>query len=191
MPLKSPRPLTLLTTVLLIILVAWPFSAPAEAKQRKGKSVSRSKSSKSSKSFKRSAARRGQRRSNKSADDHDVAIIPENYPIAPDQIEVIEGDANSALQISRNLRPPRSPKPKDPADADPTLLTKRNGLKIDESRAIQIQQALKQRGFYTGEMTGVYDQATFEAMRQFQIQEKIPATGYPTAHALKRLGLAN
>jgi peptidoglycan hydrolase-like protein with peptidoglycan-binding domain len=59
------------------------------------------------------------------------------------------------------------------------------------SRALQIQQALKRRGFYTAEMTGEYDEATVEAMRRFQTQEKIRATGYPTAHALKRLGLAN
>lgn len=185
MPPQSPRPFTLLTTVLLIIFVAWPFSAPAEAKGKKGKSASRSKSSK------RSAAKRGHRRLNKAADDRDLAVIPENYPIAPDQIEVIESsaDSDSALEISRNLKPPRSQKPQDSSDADLPLLSKRKGLKIDESRALQIQQALKQRGFYAGEMTGIYDQATFEAMRRFQTQEKIPATGYPTAHALKRLGL--
>jgi len=56
---------------------------------------------------------------------------------------------------------------------------------------MQIQQALNQRGFYFGEMTGVYDAETIEAMRRFQISQKISATGYPTAHALKRLGLAN
>jgi hypothetical protein len=38
-------------------------------------------------------------------------------------------------------------------------------------------------------MTGEYDDATIEAMRRFQTQQKIPVTGYPTAHALKRLGL--
>jgi hypothetical protein len=179
---QSPKPFTLLTAVLLVIFIAWPFSATAEAKGRRGKSASRSKSSK------RSTARRGQRRSNRAADDRDVAVIPETYPIAPDQIEVIESGTDSAVAISRKLNPPRYQKPPDP---DQTLLTKRNGLKIDESRALQIQQALKQRGFYTGELTGVYDQATFEAMRRFQTQEKIPATGFPTAHALRRLGLAN
>jgi peptidoglycan hydrolase-like protein with peptidoglycan-binding domain len=56
---------------------------------------------------------------------------------------------------------------------------------------LQIQQALNQRGFYGGEMTGVYDAATVEAMRRFQANQKISATGYPTAHALKRLGLAD
>jgi putative peptidoglycan binding protein len=184
---KSPTPFTLLTAVLLIIFVAWPFSAHADAKGRKGRSASRSKSSK------RSSAKRGRRRSNKVTADRVVAVIPENYPIAPDEIEVIENGSDSATEMSRRLKPPstRFSKSQDSSDADPILLTKRKGLKIDESRALQIQQALKQRGFYTGEMTGVYDQATIQAMRSFQTQEKIPATGYPTAHALKRLGLAN
>jgi peptidoglycan hydrolase-like protein with peptidoglycan-binding domain len=47
------------------------------------------------------------------------------------------------------------------------------------------------RGFFNSETTGVYDQATIDAMRRFQANQKIPITGYPTAHALKRLGLAN
>jgi len=177
----------MLTAVLLVIFVAWPFSAHVEAKGRKSKSASRSKSSK------RSSARRGQRRSNKVADESYVAVIPETYPIAPDRIEVIESGAASAPDLSRYLNPPlpHSQPPQDSSDADPNLLTKRKGVKIDESRALQIQQALKQRGFYTGEMTGLYDQATVEAMRRFQTQEKIPATGFPTAHALKRLGLAS
>jgi hypothetical protein len=125
--------------------------------------------------------------------ENNVAVIPGSYPIAPDRVEVIESGSSSSPELSRYLYlpPPSSHTPRDSSDADPNLLTKRKGLKIDETRALQIQQALKQRGFYTGEMTGEYDQATFEAMRRFQTQEKIPATGYPTAHALKRLGLAN
>jgi len=187
MSLHSPKSLTLLTAVLLIIFVAWPFSARVEAKGRKGKPGARSKSSN------RSYAKRGKRRSNKGATsllEDNVAVIPEHYPIAPDRIEVIESGSASSPDVARYLYlpPPSSQKPQDPSETDPT---RRKPLKIDESRALQIQQALKQRGFYTGELTGVYDQATVEAMRRFQTQENIPATGYPTAHALKRLGLAN
>ena len=185
MSVQSPKPLPLLTAVLLIIFVAWPFSARVEAKGRKGKSASRSKSSN------RYSAKRGKRHSNRGALLEDtVAVIPENYPIAPDRIEVIESGSASSPDVARYLYlPPPSPqKPQDPSEIDPT---RRKPLKIDESRALQIQRALKQRGFYTGELTGIYDQATIEAMRRFQTQENIPATGYPTAHALKRLGLAS
>ncbi|MBO0857157.1 MAG: peptidoglycan-binding protein [Chloracidobacterium sp.] len=184
MPPHLPKPLRLLTAVILIIFVAWPISGLVEAKGRKGQSASRSKSSK------RTSARRVQRRSNNSNESEEVTS--QSYPIAPDHIEVIEsGTASTDLARYLYLPPPRSQPPIEAPDADPNSLTKRKGLKIDESRALQIQQALKQRGFYTGELTGAYDQSTVEAMRNFQTQEKIPVTGYPTAHALKRLGLAS
>ena len=187
MPPQSPKPLRLLTAVILIIFFPCPFSVRVEAKGRKSQSASRSKSSK------RTSARRFQRHSNRAANESEVEAIPENYPIAPDRIEVIESSAAPTSELSRYLYlpPPRSQPPQEAPDADPNLLTKRKALKIEESRALQIQQALKQRGFYTGEMTGIYDQATVDAMRRFQTEEKIPATGYPTAHALKRLGLAS
>ena len=190
MTMRSPKPLMLLTAVLLIICVAWSFPVHVEAKGRKGKPVARSKS------FKRSYVKRGKRRSNKGAParlEDKLAVIPENYPIAPDHIEVIESGSASSTEVARylSLPPPSSQPPQISSENDPASITRGKPLKIDGSRALQIQQALKQRGFYAGELTGEYDQATVEAMRRFQTQEKIPATGYPTAHALKRLGLAN
>ncbi len=190
MPLQSPKPLTLLTAVLLTIFFACPFPASVEAKERNGKSASRSKSSKRSSI---SAAKRDKRRSKKTMRDSDVAAIPADYPIAPDRIEVIESGSASSPDLARFLNPPL-PSPQTPQDSPETELrspTRGKPLKIGASRALQIQQALKQRGFYEGELTGVYDQATIEAMRRFQTRERILATGYPTAHALKRLGLAN
>ncbi|MBO0727273.1 MAG: hypothetical protein J2P52_16845, partial [Blastocatellia bacterium] len=77
MPPQSPKPLRLLTAVIIIIFVAWPFSAHVEAKGRKSLSASRSKSSK------RTSARRVPRRSNRSAIESEMAVIPESYPIAP------------------------------------------------------------------------------------------------------------
>jgi hypothetical protein len=184
---RSPKKLTLLTAVLLIICVAWPFSVPLEAKGKKGKSGARSKSSK------KSSAKRGKRRANKVADERKMAVIPEKYPIAPDRIEVIESGSTVSPDLARYLSPslPSSRSPQFPSETDLRSPTRGKPLKIDVSRAFQIQQALKQRGFYAGEMTGEYDQATVDAMRRFQIREKILATGYPTAHALNRLGLAN
>jgi hypothetical protein len=186
--LHSPKPITLLTAVLLIISVAWPFSARVEAKGRKGKSASRSKSSK------RSFGKRGKRHSNRGALLEDnVAVIPDTYPIAPDRIEVIESGSAPSPNLARylSLPPPPPQKPQNSSENDPVSPTRGKPLKIDGARALQIQEALKRLGFYTGELTGVYDQDTVEAMRRFQTQEKIPATGYPTAHALKRLGLTS
>jgi Putative peptidoglycan binding domain len=188
MTLKSPKPLTLIIAVLIIICGAWSFYGHVEAKGRKGKSASRSKS------FKRSSAKRGKRRPKRvarSLPEDNVAVIPSTYPIAPDRIEVIESGSASSPDLARHLNPPvHSPQtPRDSSETAPGSLTRSKPLKIDESRTLQIQQALKQRGYFTGEMTGIYDQPTVEAMRRFQTQEKIIATGYPTAHALKRLGL--
>jgi len=194
MPPRTPKLPTLLAVTLLIICVAWPFSAPVEAKGRKGKSASRKKvSSSRSKSSGRSSARRGKRRSNNVAED-DLAAIPASYPLAPDRIEVIESGSDSPPDLTRYLNPPlpRSQTPQDSPTPDLNVSVsqgRRKRTNIEESRVLQIQQALNQRGFYTGEMTGNYDQATIEAMRRFQASQKIPATGYPTAHALKRLGL--
>ena len=187
MPPRYSQITAVLAVSLLIICVAWPFSAPAEAKDKKGKSASRSKSAK------RSSAKSKKRRSKNGAEDQ-VASIPAVYPIAPDKIEVIENGTSSTPDLSRHLNLPvqRAQQPTEPpSNPDVSAPKKRKNVKIDESRALQIQQALKQRGFYAGELTGEYDQATVEAMRRFQTQEKIPATGYPTAHALKRLGLTS
>ena|SRR5215475_3085427 len=183
---RYSQPGALLAVALIIISVAWPFSVPVEAKEKKGKSASRSKSSK------RSSAKSKKRRSKNGADD-DIARIPANYPIAPDKIEVIENGENSSPDLSRNLNPPppRSQAPKTTSDPDQSASKRLKKVKIDGSRALQIQKALKQRGFYNGELTGVYDDDTIEAMRRFQINQKINPTGYPTAHALKRLGLTD
>ena len=184
MPSRYPQLPTLLA-VAILICVAWPFSASVEAKEKKSKSASRSKSSK------RFSSKRGRRHSNKFVEDN--APIPTTYPIAPDHIEVIESGAASSPDLSRHLNPPlpRANTPQDTSEPDLSAPKQRKNVKIDESRALQIQRALKQRGFYSGELTGVYDSDTIEAMRRFQIDQNISATGYPTAHALKRLGLAS
>ncbi|MGH9768281.1 MAG: peptidoglycan-binding domain-containing protein [Blastocatellia bacterium] len=193
MPPRYPKLPTLFVVALFTICVAWPFSAPVEAKGKKGKSASRKKAGSSrSKASGRSSAKRGRRRSNNAAQDN-ATVIPASYPIAPDRIEVIESGEASSPDLARHLNPPlpRSQSSQSASDPDLSVPTRRKSVNIDESRVLQIQQALNNRGFYTGEITGVYDQATIEAMRRFQANQKIPATGYPTAHALKRLGLTS
>ncbi len=71
------------------------------------------------------------------------------------------------------------------------ISTRRIEVEIDSSRVIEIQEALAKKGFYPSTPTGVYDETTVEAMRQFQASNQIDVTGYPTAHALKRLGLTS
>lgn len=53
-----------------------------------------------------------------------------------------------------------------------------------------IQQALKEAGYYTGEINGLYDRKTFEAVATFQRARGMPADGLigpQTAMELKKL----
>lgn len=105
--------------------------------------------------------------------------IPPPLLAASDRIEVVEWGTKPS---SGTLLPA-------PPPLKPLVSTRRYEVDIDPARVLQIQQALITRGFLSGEPTSVYDEATIEAMRLFQLSQKIDATGYPTAHALKRLGL--
>ena len=68
---------------------------------------------------------------------------------------------------------------------------KKIDVSIDPQRITEIQQALRLKGYFIGEPTGVWDDATYDAMKRYQVNQKIDATGYPTAHSLKRLGLTS
>lgn len=61
---------------------------------------------------------------------------------------------------------------------------------ISTERATEIQEALIKHGYLEGPASGQYDEKTAEAMKQFQQANKLPATGLPSAHALKRLGVS-
>ncbi len=62
-------------------------------------------------------------------------------------------------------------------------------LKMQPERATEIQQALFRAGYLNQEPTGVYDDATRNAMRRFQTENGFPATGLPEAKSLMKLGL--
>ncbi|MFB3828862.1 MAG: peptidoglycan-binding domain-containing protein [Bryobacteraceae bacterium] len=56
-------------------------------------------------------------------------------------------------------------------------------------RYMQIQQALKEKGYLEGEPTGKWDAASQDAMRRFQQEQKIEPTGKINALSLIALGL--
>jgi peptidoglycan hydrolase-like protein with peptidoglycan-binding domain len=60
---------------------------------------------------------------------------------------------------------------------------------MQPERATEIQQALFRAGYLNQEPTGVYDDATRNAMRRFQTENGFPATGLPEAKSLMKLGL--
>jgi Putative peptidoglycan binding domain len=112
----------------------------------------------------------------------EVEIVPARLSL-PDRIEVIEN-------ASATFNPPPRPAV-EPADRPFNISTRKIDVNISPDRVTAIQQALAGKGCYAGEPTGLYDEATVEAMRQFQTMSRIDVTGYPTAHSLKRLGLTH
>lgn len=65
----------------------------------------------------------------------------------------------------------------------------RGQREIESSRVLQIQSALAGAGFFRGEPTGQWDQATAEAMKAYQQSNGFKMTGKPDALSLKKLGL--
>jgi len=95
----------------------------------------------------------------------------------------------SRASAARNRRSARSRSRASARRRPARRLVLRPGGLIPRERVREIQLALIERGFLEGPPTGVYDARTVEAMKRFQEAEGIEVTGYPTAHALYRLGL--
>lgn len=60
---------------------------------------------------------------------------------------------------------------------------------IPSERATEIQKALIKAGYLDGPPSGQYDDATIQAMKQYQSANGLPQTGLPSALLLKRLGV--
>lgn len=75
-----------------------------------------------------------------------------------------------------------------PSDAPPAPRSLASG--IPPQRVSEIQEALVKQGYLVGPASGQYDENTVQAMKQFQGANKLPTTGMPSAHTLKRLGVA-
>ena len=59
-----------------------------------------------------------------------------------------------------------------------------SGVEVEE-----IQRVLKERGLFTGEITGYYGAQTQEAVTKFQKQQGLKQTGIADQNTLKRLGI--
>lgn len=67
---------------------------------------------------------------------------------------------------------------------------RQSGAGIPTERVTEIQSALIKFGYLEGPPSGQYNDATVAAMKQFQTDNKLTATGLPSAHSLKRLGVS-
>jgi hypothetical protein len=120
-----------------------------------------------------------------------IADAPKLPVARPDRIEVIEPGSPQLmrLQALANSRP--LPSYGAIVTRTGTPPAPRKDISIPQQRVFEIQYELAKRGFYTAEPNGLYDDVTVAAMWEFQKNYGLPATGYPTAHALKRLGLTS
>lgn len=60
---------------------------------------------------------------------------------------------------------------------------------IPAERVTQIQNALIKAGYLDGPASGLYDDATIGAMKEFQSSNGLSQTGLPSARLLKKLGV--
>ena len=60
---------------------------------------------------------------------------------------------------------------------------------IPAERVTQIQNALIKAGYMDGPASGLYDDVTIDAMKQFQAKNGMSQTGLPSAPLLKKLGV--
>jgi Putative peptidoglycan binding domain len=74
--------------------------------------------------------------------------------------------------------------------SDSVSVARQSGSGIPTERVTEIQSALIKFGYLEGPPSGEYNEATVAAMKQFQNDSRLPATGLPSAHALKRLGVS-
>jgi hypothetical protein len=65
----------------------------------------------------------------------------------------------------------------------------RGQQKIDSERALAIQEALIREHYLSGEATGVWNQASEEAMRRYQADQGWQSKTVPDSRALIKLGL--
>jgi hypothetical protein len=192
-PLKMATKLPTLFTITIIFTgLLLSIGIPVRGNDKKTRRVtakSGNKTGRSSTSSRGSSrgktARRGKRSRSRAQSEPLPIAAYQAPPTYPDSIEVIEYGSSDSTALKRLLNMPNTN-----TGADPAAPPRRVNVRMDASRASDIQRALASKGFYQGEPTGVYDDSTIDAMRRFQLKENIPATGYPTAHALRRLGLA-
>ncbi len=107
----------------------------------------------------------------------------------PDVIDVIEHDSPEVGRLDDVLR--SEMKTLQFSGVPGNSRKKMDVGKMDAERIKQIQEALAKKGYYSGEVSGQYDDATIEAMRKFQETQKVDVTGYATAQSLRLLGLTD
>ena len=87
--------------------------------------------------------------------------------------------------VARSRRRSRSSQPQEVIASGAS----RSAPGIPAERVTEIQNALIKAGYMDGPASGQYDDATIEAMKQYQADNSLPQTGLPSATLLKKLGV--
>ncbi len=105
-------------------------------------------------------------------------------PLRSDEAKLIPNTGNLQQSKPEQTTAPAA----DDTQQNSSPLNSRSGIALD--RVVEIQRALIKKGYLEGEATGVYDDTTKQAMKRFQLANNLSATGLPSAHALKKLGVS-
>jgi hypothetical protein len=84
----------------------------------------------------------------------------------------------------------RRSEPDTTAAAPRPAAPRQAGGGIPAERVTEIQNALIKAGYLEGPASGQYDDTTVQAMKQFQTNNRLSATGTPSASTLKKLGVS-
>ena len=160
--------LRLVGTSLLALTFFTGLAPDAEAKKSRS---SAKKIVKSKKSSRGKVSRSSKKGSSKKISRRRGSSSQRESPIASRQVAGQNGESESQEEST----PPM-----------PRAVT--NGIPPD--RVMEIQSALTKAGYYSGDVTGVYDETTKQAMKQYQQANSLNASGLPSAHSLKKLGVS-
>lgn len=102
------------------------------------------------------------------------------------------GHKTAAVRGKRGRRVARS-RNRNRATYEPQPIVATEGPRpapgIPVERVTEIQNALIKAGYMDGPASGLYDDATIDAMKEFQARNGLSQTGLPSARLLKRLGV--
>jgi peptidoglycan hydrolase-like protein with peptidoglycan-binding domain len=98
------------------------------------------------------------------------------------------GSAAGGSAAPQGRRPGPAPRPITPAPGEPPIAATPQGL-LQPGAGERIQEALEKGGYLQHHRTGQLDEPTSAALRRYQQDHALAATGAPDRETLQKLGL--
>jgi hypothetical protein len=150
-------------------------SAKKKDSKKSSKTASKKDSKRDTKKSSRTASKKDSKKRGKNEEPRASRSRRVRETPAPKRAPVVARDEDEEEEEERE---PAGPRPANRLVAD-----------IPTARVVEIQTALIREGVLSGPASGVYDQATFEAMSTFQSRKGYKPVGVPTAYSLRDLGV--